>query len=145
MKTKDGDEKLNSNYDFMTFHANGEFDVKIVPQKEERIIPLFGRMTIDKTFRGDLVGTSQGQMLSAGTAVKNSAGYVAIELVEGTLHGRNGSFVLEHNAIMNKGEGALNIIVVPDSGTGELAGLTGKLNIIIIEGKHFYEFEYNLP
>jgi hypothetical protein len=129
----------------MTIQAKGEFEVKIVPQKEERVIPLFGRMTIDKTFSGDLVGKSQGQMLSSGTTVKNSAGYVAIELVEGTLHGKNGSFVLEHNAIMNKGEGTLNIIVVPDSGTGELTGLSGKLNIIITGGKHFYEFEYELP
>ena len=125
--------------------AKGEFDVKIIPQQDERAIPLFGRMTLDKEFRGDIVATSQGQMLSSGTAIPNSAGYVAIERVEGTLHGKQGTFVLQHNAIMDKGEGTLNIVVVPDSGTGELVGLTGKLNIIRKDKKHFYEFEYMLP
>jgi hypothetical protein len=86
-----------------------------------------------------------GQMLSSGTAVPNSAGYVAIERVEGTLHGKPGTFVLQHNAIMNKGEAMLNVIVVPDSGTGELTGLSGQMNIIIKEKKHYYEFEYVLP
>lgn len=124
--------------------AKGEFDVKIVPQQEERAIPLLGRMSIDKEFRGDIIGTSQGQMLSAGTAVPNSAGYVAIEKVTGTLQGKRGSFVLQHNATMNKGEGKMNIIVVPDSGTDDLAGLSGQLNIIIDDKKHFYEFEYEL-
>ena len=129
----------------MTGNAKGEFDVKLIPQTDERVIPLFGRMTIDKAFRGDLTGSSQGQMLSAGTAIKNSAGYVAIEKVEGVLQGKRGTFVLEHNATMDKGQGMLNILVVPDSGTDELLGLTGKLNIIIEGGKHFYDFVYELP
>ena len=129
----------------MTAHAKGDFDVKLIPKQGDRPIPLFGRMTIDKEFRGDLVGASQGQMLSTGTAVANSAGYVAIEQVTGTLWGKAGTFVLEHNAIMNKGRGTLNIIVVPDSGTGNLIGLTGKMNITIIGGKHFYDLEYELP
>jgi hypothetical protein len=125
--------------------AEGEFNVKLLPQTEERVIPLFGRMTIDKVFHGELSGTSQGQMLSAGTSVPNSAGYVAIEKVTGTLHGKRGSFVLQHNATMNRGEGNLNILVVPDSGTEELTGLSGNLEIIRKEGKHFYRFEYKLP
>jgi Protein of unknown function (DUF3224) len=129
----------------MQQRAEGEFQVKIVPQKEERVIPLFGRMTIDKEFHGELSGISQGQMLSAGTAVPNSAGYVAIEKVTGTLHGKRGSFVLQHNATMNKGEGRLNILVVPDSGTEELLGLSGNLEIIRKDGKHFYDFKYELP
>ena len=124
--------------------AEGEFIVKIVPQIEERNIPLFGRMTIDKEFNGDLSGTSQGQMLSAGTTVPNSAGYVAIEKVTGTLKGKNGSFVLQHHAIMNKGEPSLSITVIPDSGTEELMGISGKLDIIRKDGKHYYQFDYEL-
>lgn len=124
--------------------AKGAFEVKLVPQQEERTLPLFGRMTIDKNFSGDLTGTSQGQMLSAGTAIPNSAGYVAIERVNGTLHGKRGTFVLQHNATMNKGEGVMNIIVIPDSGTDELTGISGKLTITIIDKKHYYELEYEL-
>jgi hypothetical protein len=99
-------------------------------------------MSIDKQFHGDLDATSQGEMLSAMSAVEGSAGYVAIERVSGTLHGRSGSFVLQHNATMTRGAPYLNIIVVPDSGTGDLVGLTGSMNIIITDGKHFYEFDY---
>jgi len=101
-------------------------------------------MTIDKTIRGDLEATTQGQMLSAGTTIPNSAGYVAIERVEGTLHGRKGSFVLQHNATMNRGIPSLSVAVVPDSGTGELEGLTGTFEIIREPGKHSYVFEYEL-
>ncbi len=125
--------------------AKGEFIVRLKPLADDREIPLFGRMSIDKEFTGDLVGTSMGQMLSAGTAVPNSAGYVAIEKVDGTLNGRRGTFVLQHNATMDKGVGTLNIIVVPDSGTAKLTGLKGNLNIIRKDGKHFYEFDYELP
>lgn len=124
--------------------AKGTFEVKIVPQTEDRALPLMGRMTIDKTFAGDITGTSQGQMLSAGTAVPTSAGYVAIERVDGTLHGKRGTFVLQHNAIMNNGQGTLNIIVVPDSGTDELQGLSGKFTINREGGKHMYELEYEI-
>jgi hypothetical protein len=129
----------------MTYYAKGEFEVKLVPQTEDRDIPLLGRSTIDKVFQGDIVGSSQGQMLSAKTTVPASAGYVAIERVEATIHGKQGSFVLQHNATMNRGEPMLNIIVVPDSGTDALTGIAGKLNIIIKEKKHFYELEYTLP
>jgi hypothetical protein len=84
-------------------------------------------------------------MLSAGTEVKGSAGYVAMERVTGTLKGRSGSFVLQHNATMTRGEPQLSITVVPDSGSGQLVGITGKMNIIIAAGKHSYEFDYTLP
>lgn len=129
----------------MILYARGEFEVKLVPQTEERSIPLLGRLIIDKVFHGDIEGSSQGQMLSAKTAVPASAGYVAIERVEATINGRQGSFVLQHNATMNKGESMLNIIIVPDSGTDELAGIAGKMNILIKDKKHFYDMEYTLP
>jgi hypothetical protein len=101
-------------------------------------------MTIDKQFHGDLAGTSQGQMLSAMTAVQGSAGYVAIEKVTGTLHGKSGSFVLQHHGTMTRGAPALTITVVPDSGTDQLSGLTGHMTIKLTDGKHFYEFEYTI-
>ena len=127
----------------MSTIATGTFEVKIVPQTD-REIPRLGRMTIDKQFHGDLDASTQGQMLSAGTAVPNSAGYVAIELVEGSLHGKKGSFVLQHNGSMNRGEASLTVTVVPDSGTDELEGLAGSLKIIRADGRHLYEFEYTL-
>ncbi|MBV9879894.1 MAG: DUF3224 domain-containing protein, partial [Gemmatirosa sp.] len=102
------------------------------------------RLSIDKRFHGDLDATSVGEMLSAGTLVKGSAGYVAIERVSGTLHGRRGTFALMHTGIMDRGTPQLTIIVVPDSGTGELAGLSGSLQIIIEGGRHSYAFDYTL-
>ncbi len=125
-------------------HAIGTFTVKLVPQKDEPSDPKLARMTIDKQFSGDLEGTSIGQMLSAATDVKGSAGYVAIEKVTGKLNGKSGSFVLQHFATMDRGAPHLSITVVPDSGTGELTGITGTLNIIIAEGKHSYDFEYSI-
>jgi hypothetical protein len=123
--------------------ATGTFDVKLAPQTAAEAMP--GRMSIDKQFRGDLDATSKGEMLMAGTAVKGSAGYVAIEQVTGALHGRSGTFILQHNATMTRGAGELNVIVVPDSGTGELTGLAGKMAIdIAADGGHSYEFEYTL-
>jgi hypothetical protein len=130
----------------MISHASGPFDVKLNPldpyNKTEG--SNLARMSIDKQFHGDLEATSQGEMLSAMSNVKGSAGYVAIEKVTGVLNGRHGSFVLQHNATMTRGEPYLNIVVVPDSGTGELAGLSGKMMIIIADGKHSYDFEYTL-
>jgi hypothetical protein len=103
-------------------------------------------MSIDKQFHGALEATSKGEMLSIMTEVQGSAGYVAIERATGTLEGRSGSFALQHNATMARGVPQLNIIVIPDSGTGALTGLTGSMNIKIeADGKHFYEFEYSLP
>jgi hypothetical protein len=101
-------------------------------------------MSIDKQFYGDLEATSKGEMLSAGTAVKGSAGYVAIERVSGTLHGRGGTFVLQHNGTMTRGAPQLTITVVPDSGTDQLMGLAGSMAIQIADGKHSYDFEYTL-
>jgi hypothetical protein len=101
-------------------------------------------MTIDKQFQGDLIGTSKGQMLMASTAVQGSAGYVAIEKVTGTLGGRRGTFYFQHGGTMTRGVGELHITVIPDSGTDQLVGLKGKMNIIIADGKHSYEFEYTL-
>jgi Protein of unknown function (DUF3224) len=130
----------------VTTRATGSFDVKITPLATDTPAegsPL-GRMSIDKTFHGDLEATSTGEMLTVGTAIKNSAGYVAIERVTGSLHGKAGTFALQHNATMTRGTGALNIIVVPDSGTGELAGLSGSLSIEITGGRHAYVLEYAL-
>jgi hypothetical protein len=102
-------------------------------------------MSIEKQFHGDLVATSTGQMLTGMTEVKGSGVYVAVERVTGSLHGRNGSFILHHLGLMVRGVPQLTVSVVPDSGTGELAGITGTLNIIIADGKHSYDFAYTLP
>jgi hypothetical protein len=127
-------------------HATGSFDVKLTPQPITDKDDTRGRMSIDKQFHGDLEGTSKGEMLVASTAVKGSAGYVAIERVEGKLKGRNGSFALQHSATMDRGQPSLSVIVVPDSGTEGLVGLTGKMNIRIeAGGKHYYDFDYTLP
>jgi hypothetical protein len=102
-------------------------------------------MALAKQFHGDLQGTSRGTMLSAMTAVKGSAGYVALEAVTGALHGRAGSFVLQHSGTLTRGEPSLSVTVVPDSGTGQLEGLTGRLVIVMTDGNHSYEFDYTLP
>jgi hypothetical protein len=124
--------------------AMGTFDVKLgsLPQYNTAEHAKLARMSIDKQFRGDLAGSSQGEMLSAGTATKGSAGYVAIERFTGRLRDRSGSFVLQHNATMTRGVPYLNIVVIPDSGTDDLAGLTGTMHIVIDQGNHSYEFEY---
>ena len=131
----------------MALHASGTFEVKLSPQPPEDKAEgaTLGRMSIDKQFHGDLEGTSKGQMLTAMTDVKGSAGYVAIERITGTLHGHSGSFVLQHSGTLTKGAAQQSITVVPDSGTGQLAGLTGKMTITIADGKHSYDFEYTLP
>jgi len=134
--------------------ARGSFEVRITPQ-DDKLNDGISRMVSEKQYRGDLEGTSKGQMLAVGSA-KSSGVYVAIETFTGTLQvgsGENGSvekktgsFSLHHTGIMTKGVPSLNISVVPDSGTGELAGISGKMNIIIApDGKHSYEFEYTLP
>src|SRR5271169_5129104 len=127
-------------------HATGPFDVKVTPQDDKSDDPLLGRMTLDKQYHGDLEATGKGQMLTAGSAVKGSGAYVAIEKVSGTLQGRAGSFVLQHSGIMTQGAPQLTITVLPDSGTGGLAGITGKMTITIAAGgKHSYDLEYTLP
>ena len=128
-----------------TMHAKGTFEVKLKPQVDDGCDPTVGRMTIDKQFHGDLDATSKGQMIAVQGEVKGSAGYVAMERISGTLAGKKGSFALQHTGTMNRGVPELSVTVVPDSGTGELVGLTGKMNIIIADGKHSYEFEYSLP
>jgi hypothetical protein len=126
-------------------HANGPFSVRLVPQPAEPDVDAgIGRMTLDKAFQGDLDATSKGTMLAAMTDVKGSAGYVAMERVTGSLHGRRGSFVLQHSGTMNRGAQSLLITVVPDSGTDGLAGLSGTMRITIVDGKHSYHFEYDL-
>jgi Protein of unknown function (DUF3224) len=131
----------------MTAHATGTFDVKIGAQSDDFAKTAnLGRMTIDKQFHGDLEGTSKGEMLSFGTGQKGSSGaYVALEQVTGTLNGRSGTFVLQHSATMTRGVPQLSLTVVPDSGTGQLAGLAGSMKIIIADGKHSYDFDYSLP
>jgi len=127
-------------------NAHGPFEVKLSPQ------PLgfdagdaaLARMTLDKQFHGDLEATSAGEMLSAGTDTPGSGCYVAVERITGSLHGRRGSFVVHHTGVMSRGAAQLAIAVVPDSGTDELVGLTGTLAIRIVDGKHFYDFDYAL-
>ncbi len=131
----------------MPSHATGAFEVKLVPQPPEDKAEgsTLARMSIDKQFHGDLEATSKGQMLTAGTDVKGSAGYVAIERITGTLRGRTGSFVLQHSGSLTRGAPQQSITVIPDSGTGQLVGITGKMTINIADGKHSYEFDYTLP
>jgi len=129
-----------------TLHAKGTFDVKLTPQGEndKRDGATTARMTADKQYHGDLEGTGKGEMLSALSDIKGSGSYVAIERVSGTLNGRRGTFVLDHRGRMTRGAQQLEINVVPDSGTGELTGITGKMAITIADGKHSYEFEYTI-
>ena len=130
----------------MTKHASGAFDVKVTPLPSEfKADSGLGRMLLDKQYHGDLDATGKGEMLYAGGPGKGSGGYVAIEQVSGTLQGRSGSFVLQHSGTMTPGATHMTITVVPDSGTGQLAGMTGSLTIKIDNGQHFYELEYSLP
>jgi Protein of unknown function (DUF3224) len=131
----------------MTLQARGTFEVTLTPQPMHTATggAALGRMTIDKQFHGDLEGASAGEMLSAITAVEGSAGYVAIELVKGTLNGRKGTFVLQHSGSMtHDGTRSLSVTVVPNSGTDELVGLAGQMLIIIEKGHHSYQFDYAL-
>lgn len=138
-------EKSESKEAPVTTHADGTFDVNIAPLDLHFDADKLARMSIDKTFHGDLQATSQGEMLTAGTDVKGSAVYVAIERVTGTLNGKKGSFILHHRGIMNRGEAELVVKIVPDSGTDELEGISGEMKIRIEEGKHFYDLAYVLP
>jgi uncharacterized protein DUF3224 len=128
----------------MTTHASGSFEVQVNPQAQDAAEgSTLGRMSIDKQFHGDLEATGKGEMLTASTDT-GSAVYVAIERVTGMLHGRSGSFALVHHGTMTRDAQQLTITVVPDSGTGQLAGLAGSLTITIVDGKHLYDFEYTL-
>ena len=131
-----------------SLHATGPFEVKLDPQApdEKGGGAAIARIFIDKQFHGDLEATSKGTMLAAGTGAKGSSGgYVALEIVTGSLKGHTGTFVLQHSATMNRGVPHLSVTVVPDSGTGQLTGLAGTMDIIIADGKHSYDFEYTLP
>lgn len=130
----------------MAIHASGTFEVKLNPQASDDKAEgaTLGRMSLDKQFHGDLEATSKGEMLTAVTTVKDSAGYVAIERVSGTLHNRRGTFVLQHSGTMTRGAMQLSVTVVPDSGTDQLVGLAGKMTIKVADGKHSYDFEYTL-
>jgi hypothetical protein len=127
--------------------ATGPFDVKTILQPPDDAAEgtTLGRLILDKQYHGDIDAAAIGQMLSARTSVAGSAAYVAIERVDGTVHGRRGSFLLVHRGIMTNGSPALDISVVPDSGSGQLVGISGQLNINIVDGKHFYDFAYALP
>jgi len=129
-------------------HARGTFEVKVTPQAMVHAAeegPRLGRISLDKTYHGDLDATAVGEMLAGGTSEKTSAGYVAMEEVRGTLNGRRGSFLLQHSGTMTRGTPSLTVTVVPHSGTEELVGLSGSLTIIIENKKHAYEFEFSLP
>jgi hypothetical protein len=134
----------------VTMHARGTFVVKVSPAETSVLGQEagIGRMTIDKTFSGDIDGTSKGEMLTGGAESTGAMAYVALERVTGKLNGRSGSFLLMHNASMLKSDpasGLMQVTVVPQSGTGELSGLSGKLTITIEGGKHSFDLEYELP
>jgi hypothetical protein len=129
-----------------TTRAKGTFDVKLAPEavSDNGQKAGLGRMSIEKQFHGDLEGASTGEMLAT-SVDSGSGGYVAIERVTATLAGRTGTFMLQHNGVMTRGTPGLTVSVLPDSGTGGLAGISGTMNIIITGGKHLYEFDYKLP
>ena len=125
--------------------ASGSFEVSVQPLANAEVSadPLLGRFLLTKKFSGDLDASACGHMLSASTCIKGSAGYVAIDQVKGSLDGRKGGFVLQHSGSMKRGAPSLSVMVVPDSGTDELEGITGTLSINIVDGKHFYDFLYS--
>ncbi|KRA16287.1 DUF3224 domain-containing protein [Lysobacter sp. Root604] len=131
----------------MSTRIRGVFDVEMIPQPADDAAAgrYIGRMRLDKRYHGELDAGGQGQMLAFRSGVAGSAGYVAMERVEGRLAGRSGSFVLQHSAIMDRGTPALALRVVPDSGDDELSGLSGTMTIEIADGKHYYDFDYTLP
>ena len=125
--------------------ARGEFDVKVIPQpSDDPAAGPFGRLFLDKRFHGDLDGISKGQMVAARTAVEGSGAYVAFELISGILHGKTGTFILQHRGTMRRNVPTMEVTVVPDSGTGELSGIAGSMWIVIEGGKHSYELTYTL-
>lgn len=128
----------------MTHHARGAFTVKIQPLTP---VPAEGisRFSIDKEIHGDLEATTKGEMLSAGDPKSGAAGYVAIEVVSGTLAGKHGTFALQQMATMDQNGRKLSVVVVPGSGTGELKGISGTFDIQMANGQHSYDLEYQLP
>jgi len=128
----------------MTQHAHGTFTVKVQPLTPAPAEGL-SRFSLDKEIHGDLEATSKGEMLGGGDYKQGEAGYVAIEMITGTLNGEHGSFALQHSSTMDKSGSKMNIIVVPGSGTGELKGISGTFTIKIEDGQHFYDLDYMLP
>ena len=143
-QTKSSGKKTTAKEKTVAKYAKGTFEVKVTPMAAEDGVgdPMIGRLALEKQFSGGLTGSSKGQMLGISTAIKDSAGYVAAERFTGTLDGKKGSFSLQHSGTMQGGKFQLNVTVVPDSGTDELTGISGKMKIIIEGGKHFYEFDY---
>jgi hypothetical protein len=127
--------------------AEGQFKVQMKPlsEPETRDGVSLGELRLSKQFEGDLVAAGEGRMLTAMMAQPGSAGYVAIERVNGRLHGRSGSFVMQHQGVMDRGSQTLSVRIVPDSGTGELAGISGEFKIRIEGGVHYYALHYQLP
>jgi hypothetical protein len=131
----------------MTSRATGTFEVKVFPQPADAYADgaTLGRLTLDKTFAGDLQGTSAGQMLTGLSPVEGSAGYVAIERFTGTLAGRRGTFIMQHLGTMQRGSPSLSVSVIPDSGSDALTGIAGTMTIVVSPGRHEYILEYTLP
>ena len=128
----------------LTHHAQGSFTVKVLPLTPTPAEGL-GRFSIDKQIHGGLEATSRGEMISGGDPKQGNAGYVAMELVTGTLDGKQGSFALQHSATMDPSGSRMSVIVVPGSGAGELKGIAGTFTIRVENGQHLYDFEYSLP
>jgi hypothetical protein len=126
--------------------VKGTFDITVTPEPPYDVVDgvTLARARVDKRFVGPLDATSQVHMIGARTPVDGSAGYVAIERVTGTLEGRRGTFVLQHTGSMTRGALSLAVTVVPDSGTGDLKGISGRMDIQIVEGKHFYAFNVEM-
>lgn len=124
--------------------ARGSFTVTLTPQPHTDGVgaPAISRMALHKVFEGDMTGTAHGEMLGLMTPTQGSAGYVAMDVVDATLDGRTGTFALQHSGVMTRGDKALRIVIVPDSGTDGLAGIHGTFDIDIRDGQHFYELEY---
>ena len=127
--------------------ATGTFEVSVQPLSNADVStdPMFGRFLLVKKFSGAFTAEGRGQMLSAGTPVQGSAGYVAIDHITGTLEGKTGAFVLQHVGTMGRGAASMSINVLPDSGTGGLAGIAGTLTIRVVDKQHYYDLDYSLP
>lgn len=147
VSAQSSNSKLPSKDGNMSLHAEGTFDVKTVPLPAEQAMAgtTIGRYGLDKQFHGDLEAATKGEMLGAGNPATGTAGYVAIEQVTGTLHGRAGSFALQHFGTMEDNKFDLAVKVVPGSGTGDLIGISGTMTIKIVSGKHSYLLDYTLP
>jgi hypothetical protein len=128
----------------MPNHAKGSFNVTITPQDTADDAPV-ARMLLYKEFHGDLEAIAHGEMMAAHEPLTGAGVYVAIDRVAGTLHGKGGSFLIAHRGIRNSESQELEIVIVPGSGTGQLAGITGTVGIEIVNKDHIYTVTYELP